>query len=88
MNSIRTRVIKLGSSHAIRVPSSLLEQIGCRDEVELEVQPGQIIVRPAPSLYRHNWGKAFREMAEHGDDRLIDDTIHTLTQWDMEEWEW
>lgn len=35
---------------------------------------------------REGWEEAFREMAERGDDRLIDDP--TPTAFDAEEWEW
>jgi antitoxin MazE len=35
---------------------------------------------------REGWAEAFREMAERGDDRLIDEP--TPTVWDAEEWEW
>jgi hypothetical protein len=46
---------------------------------------GDIPIRPAASA-RAGWTEQFRAMAEHGDDRLLDDT--TLTVWDEIEWQW
>ncbi|MCX6377462.1 MAG: hypothetical protein NTU88_15735 [Armatimonadetes bacterium] len=35
---------------------------------------------------RSNWEAAFEEMAECGEDRLLDEM--TPTDWDTEEWDW
>ena len=35
---------------------------------------------------RQGWAKAFQEMAERGDDRLLDHPVPTA--WDEEEWDW
>ena len=35
---------------------------------------------------RQGWAEAFRQMAERGDDRLLDEP--TPTAWDEEEWDW
>lgn len=32
--------------------------------------------------------EAFKEMANRGDDQLLDDTRHSLAIWDDQEWEW
>lgn len=68
---VKTRLIKIGNSQGIRIPKLLLEQLHLSDEVELEVQQNQLIIRPARSV-RQGWDKEFQEMAEQGDDRLLD----------------
>jgi antitoxin MazE len=88
MNTIvKTRLIKIGNSHGIRIPKLLLDQIGLVEEVELEVQPDQIVIRPAQSS-RYGWEEQFQAMALQGDDRLLDSEALTLTTWDTYEWAW
>lgn len=84
---VKTRIIKIGNSHGIRIPKLLLHQVGLSDEVELSVQPHQLVVRPVQHP-RHGWDEQFKMMAEYGDDRLLDETAFNLTQWDTDEWEW
>jgi antitoxin MazE len=84
---MKARIVRIGNSQGIRIPKPLLEQSGLGEEVELEVQPRCIIIRAAAQP-RAGWEAAFRAMAEHGDDALLDPESGTLTQWDEEEWEW
>jgi antitoxin MazE len=85
--TIKTRIVKIGNSHGIRIPKLLLEQVGLEGEVELEAQVDQLIVRPvAPA--RRGWDEQFQAMAAHGDDRLLDGDIPLPTAWDEREWEW
>ena len=84
---IRTRIVKIGNSRGIRIPKPLLDQLGLISEVELSVQQDQLVVRPARQV-REGWDEQFRAMAQHGDDRLLDAPLPSLTRWDEEEWEW
>jgi antitoxin MazE len=83
---VRTRIIKIGNSQGIRIPKLLLEQANFPEEVELEVQESQIVIRPSHAI-RYQWEEQFKLMAERGDDLLLDD-VPTATTWDEEEWEW
>jgi len=84
---MRARVVKIGNSQGIRIPKPLLEQTGIIDDVELEVDKNQIIIRPAANP-RADWDDAFKSMSPKGDDALIvgDENIHH--SWDEEEWQW
>lgn len=84
---VKTRLIKIGNSHGIRIPKLLLEQVGLVGEVEVEAQSGQLVIRPAQSP-RQGWDAQFRAMAEAGDDRLPDEEMLCLTAWEVSEWEW
>ena len=84
---MRARIIKIGNSQGIRIPKLVLEQTKLGKEVELEAQNGQIIIRSALAP-RHGWDEAFRTMAQHGDDQLLDSETGSLTQWDETEWQW
>ena len=86
MNTVvKARIVKIGNSQGIRIPKVWLEQARLGEEVEVAVQPDQLVIRPARRP-RHDWDKQFRAMAEHGDDRLLDEAVPT--QWDKDEWEW
>lgn len=88
MNTVvRTRIVRIGNSQGVRIPKLLLDQISMGEEVELELQQDQIVIRPMYHL-RHNWEDAFKAMAEQGDDKLLDGDILIPTVWDEEEWEW
>lgn len=83
---MKARIIQIGNSQGIRIPKPLLEQSGLGEEVELDVQPGEIVIR-AGRRARDGWEAAFRLMAERGDDGLLDGDVPTST-WDDEEWDW
>ena len=83
---MRARVIKIGNSQGLRIPKPILEQTGIMDDVEIEVENSQIIIRPVKNA-REGWDAAFKKMGEQGDDELlIDDSI--ASAWDNDEWQW
>lgn len=84
---MKTSVIRIGNSRGIRIPKTLLEQCQLGDTVELAVRNGHLVVRPA-TRPRAGWDEAFRQMAQQGDDKLVDKNFLSATQWDRTEWEW
>jgi antitoxin MazE len=85
VRKVKTRIVRIGSSHGIRIPKPVLEQTGLRDEVELDVQDDRLVIRRARRP-RQGWEQAFRRMHEQGEDVLLDP--ETPTRWDESEWEW
>ena len=61
---MRARVIKIGNSQGLRIPKPLLEQTGIMDDVEIEIEKNQLIIRPVKNARREGWDKAFRMMSE------------------------
>ena len=84
---MRARVVKIGNSQGIRIPKTLLDQSGISDDVELEVEKDQIVIRPI-SNPRKDWEKAFKAMAEKRDDALINGDENFSHSWDDEKWQW
>ncbi len=84
---LKTRIVKIGNSQGIRIPKVFLEQTRLGDEVELELQADQIVIRPARRT-REGWDTAFQTMAEQGDDQLLDRDMLPATTWDEDEWTW
>ena len=84
---MKTRIVRIGNSQGIRIPKPLLEQSGLAGEVDLEVEPGRIVIQAVGSP-RRGWEEAFRAMAERGDDALLDRETVSGSSWDEQEWEW
>jgi antitoxin MazE len=84
---MKSRIIRIGNSQGIRIPKPLLEQTGLRGEVEISVQEGALVIKPA-ARPRAGWATAFQEMAARGDDALLDEGHLPATSWDEDEWEW
>jgi antitoxin MazE len=86
MNTIKTKIVRIGNSQGIRIPKLLLDQTDFGNEVELEVQENRIVIRSSKSS-RHGWEEQFKMMAKQGDDRLLDEVVQ-FSSWDEEDWEW
>ena len=83
MTVVRTRLIKIGNSQYLWISKAILERLNWGDEVELEVQENQLVIRPLVAP-RAQWEEQFQAMAAHGDDQLLDEGLG-LTSWDAEE---
>jgi antitoxin MazE len=84
---LKARIVKIGNSQGIRIPKVLREQIGLGEDVSLEIQGNQIVIRPARSP-RQGWEEQFKVMAKQGDDRLVYEESPSSSSWDAGEWEW
>jgi len=88
---MKTKIIRVGNSRGIRIPKLLLEESGLAEEIEIQVEKGRLIISPAspgPASPRKGWAKAFKAMAEAGDDELLDGDRALPTRWEKEEWKW
>ena len=82
---MKSRIVQIGNSRGIRLPKVLLEEAQLEDEVELEAEPGRIVIRRGKRP-RTGWAAAARRMHQQGEDVLLDPT--TATQFDDKEWKW
>ena len=76
-------VIQIGNSKGIRFSKTILEKYNIKDKVDLILEKGIIIIKPL-SNPRKDWEKAFKEMNENGDDRLLFNDVfenETLEEW-------
>jgi antitoxin MazE len=81
----KTRIIRIGNSRGIRVPTILLEQADLPDEVELRAEPGRIVVSAA-ARPRAGWAAKSRAMYQREDDVMLD--VTTPTRFDEKDWRW
>jgi antitoxin MazE len=63
-------VVKIGNSRGIRFSKTIIERYNIRDSVNLILEKGHIIIKPV-SRPRKGWEKAFKEMNDNQDDRLL-----------------
>lgn len=76
-------VIKIGNSKGIRLSKTLLDKYNIQDTVEVILEKGQIVIKPIQKP-RKDWEKAFKKMAENGDDKLLIDDV--FEDENFEEW--
>lgn len=68
---MKARLIQIGNSRGVRIPKALIEQAHLTEDVQIEAQAGEIVIRSA-RLPREGWEEAFLRMAQRGDDQLLD----------------
>jgi antitoxin MazE len=83
--TVKTRIVRIGNSRGIRVPKTLLDQAQLPEDVELQAEPGRLIVRAARQP-RAGWADAAKIMRARADDQL---TLPSAgTAFDRDEWKW
>ncbi len=83
---MKAKIIKIGNSKGVRLPKSVIDEVGLGEEVVLEASRGALVIRPVNGQ-RQNWREKFQQMANLADDELIDSGSQD-NQWDTKEWEW
>ena len=83
--TVTTRIVRIGNSRGIRVPKVLLEQAALSDEVEIQAEPGRLVVSGVKRP-RAGWAVAARVMHERADDIELD--APTTSQFDRSGWKW
>lgn len=84
--STKTKLVRIGNSRGVRIPKSMIEQLGLEGDLTLDLRPDGLLIRPVPSA-RAGWAEQFQAMAARGDDRLLDADTACST-WDEGEWTW
>ncbi len=85
--AMKTTLVRIGNSRGIRLPKPVIEQCGFTDEVDMEVNHHQLIIRPLV-LPRSGWDAAFAKMSECQDDEILDRVAESSSTWDEEDWKW
>jgi antitoxin MazE len=71
---MRIPIVPIGNSKGIRFSKTIIEKYNLKDSVEIILDEEFIIIKPVINP-RNNWEKAFKEMHESGDDKLIIEDI-------------
>jgi antitoxin MazE len=84
---MRAKIVRIGNSQGIRIPQLLLERSGLGEEVDIEAREDQIVIRPLRRP-RDGLSDAFQEMAQAGEDQLVDGDLPGQSSFDQGEWTW
>ncbi|CUS34769.1 AbrB/MazE/SpoVT family DNA-binding domain-containing protein [Candidatus Nitrospira nitrificans] len=82
---MKAHIVRIGNSKGIRLPKTLLQEAQLEDEVELQAEPGRILISKSAQP-RAGWTDAARRMRAQGEDGLLDPP--TATRFDKEDWKW
>jgi antitoxin MazE len=82
---MKAHIVRIGNSKGIRLPKTLLQEAQLEDEVELQAEPGRILISKSAQP-RAGWADAARRMRAQGEDSLLD--TPTATRFDKEDWKW
>ena len=85
---MNTTIRNIGNSKGIILPKNILKQCDIEEDVIVEVKDQRIIITavPKPKVKRKDWEKAFKEMAENGDDALVVPDV--FTDENTDDWTW
>ncbi len=68
---MKTRIISVSKSYAIRIPKTLLKKNNLSDTVEITCEGKSIVIRPVGRKAREGWEKSFMEMAKSGNEESM-----------------
>jgi antitoxin MazE len=83
---MKSSIRSIGNSKGIIIPQSFLKECFIEDDVTIEVVNNHIIISAPEDSKRKNWGQAFKEMAENGDDQLL--VPDSFKDEDIPDWKW
>lgn len=64
-------LVRIGNSRGVRLPKHVIEEAGLKDELDLEVRDGAVIIRNAETT-RSGWAEAAAACHAAGEDALND----------------
>ena len=82
---MKTRLVRIGNSRGLRLPKPLIEEAGFKDEVEITLRDGALVITSAEHP-RAGWEAAVSLLLERRGDYVFEES--TPTRFDDEEWEW
>ncbi len=83
---MKIQLVQIGNSWGIRIPKSLLQQCKFKKSVTVTIVNGNLVLSPDNGP-RDGWEDAFKQMAQAGDDKLLDAESKSCA-FDENEWEW
>ncbi|MEK7829901.1 MAG: AbrB/MazE/SpoVT family DNA-binding domain-containing protein [Acidobacteriota bacterium] len=87
---MKTQMIKIGETQAVCIPPAMLGKLRLGDEVEINLENGQFLIRPSQPLNvaRAGWAEAAQRMAAAQEDALLDPELTGQSEFDKHEWTW
>lgn len=72
MRRIHVSIRKIGNSHGVVIPKTVLAQVGLDSQVgaDMTIEDGALVLRRPAGPARAGWAEAARRIADSGDDGL------------------
>ena len=85
LRDMKSKIISIGNSKGVIIPSSFMKDLGLTDSVEMEVVENTLVIRPVSSA-RKGWEEqiALAAKSDKSKDRLPD----FFKDENMEDWTW
>ncbi len=68
---MHTCLIQIGNSRGVRLPKTVIEAAGLKDDLDLEVRDGAVVIRAIREV-RSGWAEAAMACHEANDDNMED----------------
>lgn len=83
---METKLVKIGNSKGVIIPSKLLKILGLKEKVKIEVEEERLIVSPVKDLPRDGWEEQIKnELEKVGQpERLMPDFFEE----ENKDWKW
>ena len=87
---LKSKLRKMGNSTGMIVPKPILDQLGLRDgvEVELRIENGEVIARPTKRKVREGWAEDAERIGKLELTAEERDWIDFPNDFDETEWQW
>lgn len=73
---MKFRLIRICNSRGVRIPKLLIEKAGLKEDIEVSVRGGAVLIT-SPRAPRAGWANAARRLREREGDRLLDEPTPT-----------
>ena len=85
LRDMKSKIISIGNSKGVIIPSSFIKDLGLTDSVEMEVVENTLVIRPVSSA-RKGWEEQIALVAksDKSNDRMPD----FFKDENMEDWTW
>lgn len=84
---MRIKLIPIGNSKGIRLPSAVIRQFKLEDEIELVTGKDGIWIKPSLKNREH-WGDQFKKAVSSGPKEENSEWMEIPNSFDQKEWEW
>ena len=83
-----TTLRKVGNSRGVLIPAAFLASCQIEDQVDMALQDGQIVIRPAKRPLREGWFDPSAAAAAHPEEAAEAQNWDNVTAADDSEWVW
>ena len=82
---MKAKLVQIGNSRGVRLPKPMIEEAGLRDDVDIYVKEGSIVIT-SNFKQRNGWAESAQQLHNRNEDILIDHSSSTC--FEETEWKW